>query len=136
MKKRSFGAVDVLIILVIAACIVGIVSRAVRLKNAETEKYGSYRVQFTAQLDIKQLDAVRSGVKLSDKNNAQYTLLEGYWITEAEETATVSGEFLVRGRMTEKGFECGDGFYFKNDVVKLNGDGLDFEAVLTEFIGQ
>lgn len=136
MKKIKFTVTDALIIIVLVACIVGIVARAVRKNNVDTVRYSDYRVQFTAQLDIKQLDTISSGVKLADENNAQYVLLEGYWITTDEETATVSGEFLVSGRMTENGFECGDGYYFKNDTVRLKGDDLDFEAVLIEFTGQ
>lgn len=133
MKKKSFNITDVFIILILVLCVAGIAVRAFRLTEAKTEKYHNYRVSFTAQLDRSQLDAINAGASLKDGKKTQFTLLEGYWITEKENGIDLSGEFLVYGKVTEAGFETENGRYFKGDTVTVKGDGLYFEAALTDF---
>ena len=136
MKKRSFNAADVFMILILVACVVGIAVRAFSLADAETEKFRDYRVKFTAKLDEKQLEAVTAGVVLKDENKTEFKLLEGYWITKNGNSSLLNGELLVSGKITEKGFETNGGFYYKNDVVTLQGDGLGFDASVLDFIQQ
>ena len=136
MKKKSFNISDVFIILVLVLCVAGIAVRAFRLTEAKTEKYHNYRVSFTAQLDKSQLDAINAGAVTEDKDKTEFKLLEGYWITEKENGIDLSGELLVYGKITEAGFETENGRYFKGDTVTLKGDGLDFEAALTDFVKQ
>ena len=136
MKKKSFNIIDILIILVLIACVAGIIARAVRMAGVKTEEYYDYRVSFTAQLDEKQLEEINVDLVLHDEKGTEYRLLEGYWITPGEETKTINGEFLITGRLTESGFESDGGHYFKNDVITLDGSDLSFEATLGDFVKQ
>ena len=136
MKKKSFNITDVFIILILVLSVAGIAVRAFRLTEADTERYHNYRVSFTAQLDKNQLDAINAGAVTADKDKTEFKLLEGYWIAEKENVIDLSGEFLVYGKITETGFETAAGRYFKGDTVSLKGDGLDFEAYLTDFVKQ
>lgn len=136
MKKKSFNTADVFIILIAVLCVAGIAVRAFRLTEADTVRYHDHRVSFTARIDKSQLDAINAGAELRDGNKTEFKLLEGYWISEKETYAELSGELLVFGRITEAGFETENGRYFKNDTVALKGDGLDFEASLTDFVKQ
>lgn len=135
MKKRSFNAADVFIIIILIACVVGITVRAFSLTGAYTVKNDEYHIKFTAKLDLKQLEELSSGIVLTD-GNTEFKLLEGYWITKKENTAALNGELLVSGRLTEKGFETSGGYYYKNDVIALKNGNITFNATLTDFAKQ
>lgn len=136
MKKRGIGFTDIFMILVIVACVVGIVVRAFGITDAKTERYYEYRVSFSARLDEKQLEKLAVGTELTDKNGAEYKLLEGYWITREENAVIFNGDLLTSGRLTEKGFESDGGYYYKNDAVSLRGAGIEFDASITGFTKQ
>ena len=136
MKKRVFNAADVFIILVLIACVVGIAVRAFRLTDVKTDKFYNYRVSFTARIDDKQLEKINPGIVFSDGKNTEFTLLEGYWISNEQSPAALNGELLVYGRLTENGFETSGGYYYKNDKTALKGDGFDFDVTLTDFTKQ
>ena len=136
MKKRRFNVIDVLIIIIIVMCAVGITVRAFSLKDVKTEAFADCRVSFTAKLDEDQLGAINPGIVLTDEKGTEFKILEGYWITSGEKDNTLNGELLVPGRITDKGFECEGGYYYKDDVIRLNGSGLTFEATLYDFIKQ
>ena len=111
MKKRFFNAADVFIVLILAVSLVGIIVRAVRIADVQTEKNYDYRVSFTAVISNGQLDDINAGAVYEDKNGTTFRLLEGYRIISGEDSSTVTGQFVVNGRLTEKGFMT-DGVYY------------------------
>ena len=131
MKKRGLNITDIVIILVLAACIVGVVVRAAGIKNVNDDKKTEYLVSFTAQTDMKQLETVSAGLKLSDGAEMTGEMLEGYWIKQTDTGAEISFEMKVFGRMTESGFLIGDKYYYIGDTVTLNGRDVTFKAVIS-----
>lgn len=136
MKKRFFNAADVFIVLILAVSLIGIIVRAVRIADVQTEKNYDYRVAFTAVISNGQLDDINAGAVYEDKNGTTFRLLEGYRIISGEDSSTVTGQFVVNGRLTEKGFMTDGVYYYKNDAVKLKNEKTDFEAALLDFVKQ
>lgn len=134
MKKRKLNAADLMLILILVLCAAGIVIRAFRLPLLPSVSEKDYRIAFTAETDREQLDSISAGTEFKDGGGTGSMLMEGYWIKENDGVFTLNGELLMKGRITESGFESGGKYYHKGDSLTLTHKNGTITAVITDFL--
>ena len=134
MKTKKLNAADILLILVLVLCAAGIVVRAFRLPLLPSVSDKEYRVQFTAKTDAETLEKITAGTEFKDTAGVTLKLLEGYWIKTGDGGPVIYGELVMKGRITESGFESSGKFYHKADVLELEGRDVRLSAQITDFI--
>lgn len=134
MKNKKLNAADIMLILVLVLCAAGIVIRAFRLPLLPSVSDKEYRIQFTAKTDAETLEKITAGTEFKESAGVTLRLLEGYWIKTEDGAPVLYGELVMKGRITESGFESGGKFYHTADVLELEGKDIRLSAEITDFV--
>ena len=133
MKKSRLNLTDVLLITVLVFGIAAIVLRAVHIPLFEPVRDREYAVSFTAQITGEQRASLVTGLILTDNSGRSVKRLEGYWIDETGSGAVMTGDLLMKGRVTESGFLSGSTMYYEGDEVTLTYKDGTVDVTLTGF---
>lgn len=138
-KKLRFGKYDVIIVIMVVLCIVGLLFR----NNASSAVSGliyndTARIHFTvSETDKSVLKAIQAGDTFYFSNGSVFgTLMEGYMYENSEKTTfsddgstgkmiltekyDVTGDFTSDGRFTDNGFLCSGTKIFVNSDIELH----------------
>ena len=153
--KRRISAIDVLIVLLLLAAVVGVgfkvfagnvglfagetqeyyVSYVVEGADSQISKYitegsGFYTEDGTAFGTVTG-DVITTPAKIYNMNsNGEYVVS----YSSGGEKEDISGTFLVRASETEKGIVCGEKYISAGMRVSLTGNGVSVEILITDVV--
>lgn len=138
-RKYNFNIYDIIIIITVVLCILGIIYRGTLSDGISKTVYNdTAEISFVIkETDGNFISAIKPGDKFYFKNGAEFgTLLEGYSYkntetyvaneegtfqkTENTEKFDLAGRFISNGRFTSNGFLCGVEKVFINSEIELH----------------
>lgn len=137
-KKYKFNIYDILIIVMVVLCVMGILFRENISDSVSKTVYSdTANIQFQIrEADGDIISSINAGDVFYFENGAEFgTLLEGYSyknstvyenaqgtpeMISSPEKYDITGSFLSNGRFTDNGFLCGTEKIFINSEIKLH----------------
>lgn len=150
-KKIRFNASDVVIIIFIALCIVGIIFRSSIAGAISSSVYDDeVKISFTvSQADENLISSLSAGDVFYLDNGAEFgMLMEGYVYypfvkhtlnedgtsssTQIPDLYCIDGVFTVTGRCTDSGFICSTDKLFVNSELTVHSKQTSLNITITE----